>query len=696
MTDPSDRAPAPIRPRRRRAPALHPPRHPRPAPMPPAASASGAAVPPPPPVAPGFAVPAAPVSSLGRVRRRAASRRRRWLWVVVTRLALVIFAGGVAMEPERHRSAGPAIDAESADPGRRRDRRHRADRGGVERDPRQLRRRQEPRRPGARLRRDPGHDRGGRRRGPHEVPDRRGGAGGRPVAVRHVRRHRRPGQRPSTRTADRRSSARSFPNTPAEEAGLQRGDQIVAVDGETTEGETVDEIVSRVRGPGGRAGHADDRPRRRGRLRRHDHPPRVRPAARELGDGPGPRQVAMIRLDQFATGATEGARGRDQRRQGGRRDGDRARPPRQPRRLRRARRSASPASSCGDGIVYQAIDRDGDGEGRAGHSRAGLATGIPLVVLADGGTASSAEIVTGAIQDADARQGRGREDVRHRDGARAGSTSRTARRCGSASSAGSPATAGRSGTRASSPTSRSSLPEDATPMLPGRPPGHDRRPSSPRRPTRRSSRRSRSSRPGADPGPGIETTAGGAGGRLRCVGGSGASWPRLAATWRLQSEVRPSGDSELPTQPHTQVTCCAVWRYSAMTCLRASGCGGGPPRREARCRGAGARSCVPRPGSGAALREAGAAVDGLAGRRPERDLGLLPAGRAGGREHLARAARGAVAAAAVTRRRWRTRRRCSCRRRRSCRPPGSRNNHRHRRCAGPCGRRGSCRSGGAR
>ena len=40
-------------------------------------------------------------------------------------------------------------------------------------------------------------------------------------------------------------------DTPAEEAGLRRGDLIVAVDGEKTEGETIDEVVSRVRGPEG-------------------------------------------------------------------------------------------------------------------------------------------------------------------------------------------------------------------------------------------------------------------------------------------------------------------------------------------------------------------------------------------------------------------------------------------------------------
>ncbi len=62
----------------------------------------------------------------------------------------------------------------------------------------------------------------------------------------------------------------------------------------------------------------------------------------------------------------------------------------------------------------------------------------------------------------------------------------------------------------------------------------------------------------------------------RGIRGGGQTWPaRPAVTWRLQSEVRPSGDSELPTQPQTQVTCCALCRYSAITCLRGSGSGAG-------------------------------------------------------------------------------------------------------------------------
>ena len=81
-----------------------------------------------------------------------------------------------------------------------------------------------------------------------------------------------------------------IPNTPAEESGLKRGDRIISVDGWTTEGQTVDEVVSRVRGPEGEPVTLTIGRDGRARLRRHDHPPRVRPAARHVGDGPGPRQ----------------------------------------------------------------------------------------------------------------------------------------------------------------------------------------------------------------------------------------------------------------------------------------------------------------------------------------------------------------------------------------------------------------------
>ena len=54
----------------------------------------------------------------------------------------------------------------------------------------------------------------------------------------------------------------------------------------------------------------------------------------------------------------------------------------------------------GDGTVYRSVDASGT-EKDIAVQPGGLATGLPLVVLTDGNTASSAEIVTGAIQDAD-------------------------------------------------------------------------------------------------------------------------------------------------------------------------------------------------------------------------------------------------------------------------------------------------------
>ena len=110
------------------------------------------------------------------------------------------------------------------------------------------------------------------------------------------------------------------------------------------------------------------------------------------------RKVAMIRLDQFATGATQGIEGAitgakaegakeivfDLRNNpGGYVD-----------------EAVGVASQfVGDGTVYQSVDASGV-EKDEPVQPGGLATSIPLVVLTDGGTASSAEIVTGAIQDA--------------------------------------------------------------------------------------------------------------------------------------------------------------------------------------------------------------------------------------------------------------------------------------------------------
>ena len=189
-----------------------------------------------------------------------------------------------------------------------------------------------------------------------------------------------------------------IPNTPAAESGkLKRGDTIVEVDGWKTEGHTTDEVVSRVRGPEGEPvtltlGREGTENFDVTITRRKFDLPLVSWAM-----VPG-RDVAMIRLEQFATGATKAVQGA----------------------ITEAKAAGATAiildlrsnpggyvneaigvasQFVGDGIVYQNQDASGkttDVPVEAG----GLYTEGPLVVLANGDSASSAEIVTGAIQDA--------------------------------------------------------------------------------------------------------------------------------------------------------------------------------------------------------------------------------------------------------------------------------------------------------
>lgn len=188
-----------------------------------------------------------------------------------------------------------------------------------------------------------------------------------------------------------------FPNTPAQEAGLRRGDRVVAVNGKPTAGQTQDQIIASIRGPAGtqvtltiqRAGVPDFEVTMT--RRQYDLP------LSSWVMVPG-RTVAFIRLDSFATGAgkavtasIEAAKGAgataiifDLRGNGG----------------GYVNEAVDVASQfVPDGTVYQSVNRGGQTQDIP-VKPGGEATTIPLVVLADGSTASAAEIVTGCIQDA--------------------------------------------------------------------------------------------------------------------------------------------------------------------------------------------------------------------------------------------------------------------------------------------------------
>jgi carboxyl-terminal processing protease len=189
-----------------------------------------------------------------------------------------------------------------------------------------------------------------------------------------------------------------FAGSPAAKAGIATGDEIVAVDGNIATGHTVDDIVGWVRGEAGstvvvtvRAGATG--PERKLSMVRADVT--VAPVSWTLVPG---TKTALIRLEQFSKGAADDLKGVlgevksaganriifDLRgNPGGFVD-----------------EAESVASQfLKDGNVY--IERAADGH-QTTHAvtPGGLATDLPLVVLVDAGTASSSEIVTGAIQDA--------------------------------------------------------------------------------------------------------------------------------------------------------------------------------------------------------------------------------------------------------------------------------------------------------
>ncbi len=190
---------------------------------------------------------------------------------------------------------------------------------------------------------------------------------------------------------------RVIPGSPAEKAGLRAGEVILRVDGNTVAGQTVEQVVVKVRGPEGTPvtlvlQDLDGSERSLTIVRA-----KIEQQLVSWALAPGGRD-AVIRLESFSTGAAKdmvaaikaaraaGAAGivLDLRANGG----------------GFVTEAINVASQfLGSGIVYISQDRSGK---QVPHEVAagGLATDLPLVVLVDGQTASAAEIVTGAIQDA--------------------------------------------------------------------------------------------------------------------------------------------------------------------------------------------------------------------------------------------------------------------------------------------------------
>ena len=189
-----------------------------------------------------------------------------------------------------------------------------------------------------------------------------------------------------------------FRGSPAAAAGLHAGDIMVAVDGRSTAGADLETVISWVRGEAGttvvltvKAG-ADGPERVLSIVRADVH---IEPVSWTMVEG---SRIAFVRLEQFSTGAAQAL----------------------VEALKAVREAGAdrlvldlrgnPGGYVGEavdvasqflasGTVY--IERNAKGEEKATAVKpGGVATDLPLVVLVDHATASAAEIVAGALQDA--------------------------------------------------------------------------------------------------------------------------------------------------------------------------------------------------------------------------------------------------------------------------------------------------------
>ena len=189
-----------------------------------------------------------------------------------------------------------------------------------------------------------------------------------------------------------------FPNSPAETSGIKVGDVIVKVDGTSTEGRDLDDVLGEVRGEAGTevtvTVQADGTgPERTYTITRADVA--LEPVTWTMVPG---TETALLYLDSFSTGSADAVIAALKEIQAAGAD-----------RLIFDLRGnpggyvneavAIASQFLSEGVVY--IDRDANGnETPQKVTPGGIALDIPLIVLVDQTTASSSEIVSGALQDA--------------------------------------------------------------------------------------------------------------------------------------------------------------------------------------------------------------------------------------------------------------------------------------------------------
>jgi carboxyl-terminal processing protease len=189
-----------------------------------------------------------------------------------------------------------------------------------------------------------------------------------------------------------------FRNSPAEKAGLHAGDIVLTVDDHPTAGESLDTVIDWIRGEDGTTvvltvQSGADAPVREVSVVRDDV--HIDPVSWAMVPG---TKIAVLRLEQFSSGAAEALRKALEAINES--DADRLVFDLRGNPGGYVNEAVAIASEfLASGNVYKERNAQGE-EQTAAVKPGGLATTIPMVVLVDKGSASSAEIVSGAIQDA--------------------------------------------------------------------------------------------------------------------------------------------------------------------------------------------------------------------------------------------------------------------------------------------------------
>ncbi len=186
-------------------------------------------------------------------------------------------------------------------------------------------------------------------------------------------------------------------NSPALKAGIQAGDQILAIDGKKTKGMTVEDASNLIRGDAGTKVKLDIGRQGKDSLafaltRARIELPTVRYSLRQEG----PKRVGYIRLNEFSAHAAEQMRHAIQDLDTQKADGFVLDLRGNPGGLLQASIDIS-RMWMDKGAIVRTVDRKGNNEELAANRTA--LTKLPLVVLVDGNSASSSEILTGALKD---------------------------------------------------------------------------------------------------------------------------------------------------------------------------------------------------------------------------------------------------------------------------------------------------------